>query len=549
MTTSEQHEFLKQLDKRLWDAACKLLPSLDAAVYKHVVLGIVFLKYVGDSFEQRQAELRRWFADPEHDYYLGEDADDEGFVTEELEDRDYYTEANVFWVPESARWAALLDCAKLNPGSPLPWGKDFKSVGNLLDDAMISIEKENPVLKNVLNKDYARLQIDSGKLAEVMDLINTIPFEHDSLKAKDILGHVYEYFLGQFAAAEGKKGGQFYTPKSIVTLIVEMLRPYKGRVYDPACGSGGFFVSSEEFVDAHGGNIDNLSVYGQESNPTTWRLAAMNMAIRGIEFDFGKEPGDTFTKNQHQHKRFDYIMANPPFNLPWPAEALADDARWKYGLPPAKNANFAWMQHMIHHLGPKGKMAIILANGSMSSTTGGEGEIRKAIVEADLVECVMSLPGNLFTNTPIPACIWFLNKDKSNGQNIEDLRNRTGEVLFIDASHCGYMLDRVRRDFDQEKDIQRIAQTLLYWQMGDKAKTPYEDEAGFCVSVKLEDIRQHDYVLTPGRYVGVEAIVDDGISFEEKMAELSDALYEQMRESIELDAVIRKSLEVLGYGE
>jgi type I restriction enzyme M protein len=275
----------------------------------------------------------------------------------------------------------------------------------------------------------------------------------------------------------------------------------------------------------------------------------MNMAIRGIEFDFGKEPGDTFTKNQHQHKRFDYIMANPPFNLPWPAEALADDARWKYGLPPAKNANFAWMQHMIHHLGPKGKMAIILANGSMSSTTGGEGEIRKAIVEADLVECVMSLPGNLFTNTPIPACIWFLNKDKSNGQNIEDLRNRTGEVLFIDASHCGYMLDRVRRDFDQEKDIQRIAQTLLYWQMGDKAKTPYEDEAGFCVSVKLEDIRQHDYVLTPGRYVGVEAIVDDGISFEEKMAELSDALYEQMRESIELDAVIRKSLEVLGYGE
>lgn len=307
MTTAEQHAFLKQLDKRLWDAACKLLPSLDAAVYKHVALGLIFLKYVGDSFAERQEELRAQFTDPKHEYYLGEDE----APSEELEERDYYTEANVFWVPESARWNKLLEYAKLNPGEKLPWGKEFKSAGILIDDAMIAIEKDNPTLKNVLNKSYSQLQLANGKLTEVMDLINTIPFAHDSLKAKDILGHVYEYFLGEFAAAEGKKGGQYYTPKSIVTLITEMLRPYKGRVYDPACGSGGFFVSSEEFVEEHGGKIGSLSIYGQESNPTTWKLAAMNMAIRGIEYDFGKEPGDTFSNNQHADKRFDYIMANP----------------------------------------------------------------------------------------------------------------------------------------------------------------------------------------------------------------------------------------------
>ncbi|WP_097012912.1 class I SAM-dependent DNA methyltransferase [Pseudodesulfovibrio profundus] len=549
MTALEQYAFLKKMEKRLWAAACKLLPSLDAAVYKHVVLGLVFLKYVGDSFVQRQDELKAQFADPDHEYYLDDDLEDEELLADELEERDYYTEANVFWVPEKGRWSTLLECVKLNPGSRLPWGAEFKSVGNLLDDAMDAIEKENPVLKNVLTKDFARLQVESSKLAEVMDLINTIPFEHESLKAKDILGHVYEYFLGQFAVAEGKKGGQYYTPKSIVTLIVEMLRPYKGRVYDPACGSGGFFVSSEEFVEAHGGKVGNLSIYGQESNPTTWKLAAMNMAIRGIEFDFGKEPADTFGNDQHSDKRFDYIMANPPFNISgWGANKLADDVRWKYGLPPDGNANFAWMQHMVHHLGPKGKMALLLANGSMSTATNGEADIRQKIVDADLVECIVALPGQLFTNTQIPACIWFLNKDKSNGQNIETLRDRSGEVLFIDARNCGYMIDRVLRDFDREKDILRIAQTLLNWQMGDKAETPYEDEAGFCASVELKDIRKHDYVLTPGRYVGAREEEDDGIPFGEKMAALTSTLFEQLEEGRRLDSVIRENLKKLGFG-
>lgn len=547
MTTAKQHAFLKELDKRLWEAACKLLPSLDAAVYKHVVLGIIFLKYVGDSFTQRQEELRAQFTDPKHEYYLDEDAEDESIICEELEERDYYTEANIFWVPERARWNTLLACAKLNPGEKLPWDTEFKSAGILIDDAMTAIEKDNPTLKGVLNKDYSRLQVEDGKLAEVMDLINTIPFEHESLKAKDILGHVYEYFLGQFASAEGKKGGQYYTPKSIVTLITEMLRPYKGRVYDPACGSGGFFVSSEEFVEAHGGKIGNLSVFGQESNPTTWRLAAMNMAIRGIEYDFGKEPADTFHNNQHSDKRFDYIMANPPFNLGgWGSDKLAEDVRWKYGIPPESNANFAWMQHMIHHLSTKGKMALLLANGSMSSASGGEAEIRKNIITADLVECIVALPGQLFTNTQIPACVWILNRDKSNRQNIEALRDRTNEILFIDARNCGYMVDRVLRSFKPE-DIKRIAQTLLNWQMGDKAKTPYEDEAGFCASVTLNDIIKHDYILTPGRYVGAPEEDDDGIPFEEKMEELTATLFAQMEEGQMLDEKIKTHLEKVGH--
>ncbi|ACS80789.1 type I restriction-modification system subunit M [Maridesulfovibrio salexigens] len=547
MTTAEQHKFFKDLDKRLWDAACKLLPSLDAAVYKHVVLGLVFLKYVGDSFEQRKYELLKNFTNPDHEYFLEDDED----PMEEIEERDYYVEENVFWVPESGRWVNLMDCAKLNPGEPLPWGdKTFKSVGALIDDAMTAVEKENPVLKNVLNKDYARLEVPDGKLSEVMDLINSIPFEHESLKSKDILGHVYEYFLGEFAAAEGKKGGQYYTPKSIVNLITEMLRPYKGRIYDPACGSGGFFVSSEEFVETHTHRPADLAIYGQESNPTTWRLAAMNMAIRGIEYDFGKEPADTFTNDQHGTMRFDYIMANPPFNLKgWGADSLANDVRWKYGLPPDNNANFAWMQHMIHHLSPKGKMGLLLANGSMSSATSGEGDIRRKIIEDDLVECIVALPGQLFTNTQIPACIWFLNKDKSNGQNIEDLRNRTGEVLFIDARNCGYMLDRVLRDFHPEKDIQRIAHTLLSWQVGEKSAVKYEDVPGFCAAVTLDDIRKHDYVLTPGRYVGAEEIEDNGPPFEEKMGELSTSLYEQMREGERLDKLIRENLAILGFGD
>ncbi|MGB0713797.1 MAG: N-6 DNA methylase, partial [Gammaproteobacteria bacterium] len=415
MDKAEQ-TFLNALDKKLWTAANQLLPMLDAAVYKHVVLGLIFLKYVSDTFAQRRLELEAAFQDPNHEYFLGDD--DGEFLAEELEARDYYLEANVFWVPALARWAFIQDNAKAAIGKKLSVknGKTseykFNGIGRLLDDALEAVERENPKLKGVLEKDYARKGIDDA-LPGLIDLIADIPFDHGSLKAKDILGHVYEYFLGQFAIAEGKKGGQYYTPKSIVSLIVEMLQPYQGRVYDPACGSGGFFVQSEKFVEEHGGRIGALSVYGQESNPTTWRLASMNMAIRGMDFDFGKEPANTFSRDQHPDLRADFIMANPPFNMKeWNAGVKDDDPRWRYGTPPKANANFAWMQHMVHHLAPKGVMALLLANGSMSSNTNTEGEIRRALIEADLIECMVALPGQLFTNTQIPACIWFLTKSK-----------------------------------------------------------------------------------------------------------------------------------------
>ncbi|MFN7610032.1 MAG: N-6 DNA methylase, partial [bacterium] len=392
MNTQEQ-QFLADLDKKLWTAANKLLPMLDAAVYKHVVLGLVFLKYVSDSFKERRAELEAAFRDPKHEYYLGDDAND--LVHGELETRDYYTEKNVFWVPALARWDFLQATIKVAVGQKLQvkYGKvteyEFKGAGRLLDDAMEAVERENPKLKGVLEKDYARKQIDTA-LPGLVDLIAEVPFKHGTLKSKDILGHVYEYFLGEFAIAEGKKGGQYYTPKSIVTSIVEMLQPYQGRVYDPCCGSGGFFVQSEKFVEEHGGRVGQLSIYGQESNPTTWRLASMNMAIRGMDFDFGKEPASTYTRYLHPDLRADFIMANPPFNMKeWNAGVKDDDPRWKYGVPPAGNANFAWMQHMIHHLAAQGTMALLLANGSMSSSTNNEGEIRRAIIEADLVECMV----------------------------------------------------------------------------------------------------------------------------------------------------------------
>lgn len=541
----QNEKFLKDLDNKLWASADKLRSNLDAAVYKHVVLGLVFIKYVSDAFEERRKELLEQFKDTEHEYYLGGDAELEA---EELEIRDYYTEKNVFWVPALARWDTLQSCAKLPSGTEITIknGKidtyKMVSVGRLLDDAMEAIEKDNPKLKGVLTKDYARLQIDSAKLGELVDLIATIPFIHENLKAKDILGHVYEYFLGQFASAEGKKGGQYYTPKSIVTLIVEMLEPFQGRVYDPACGSGGFFVQSERFVEEHGGRIGQLSIYGQESNPTTWRLACMNMVIRGMDFDFGKEPADTFTRDQHPDLRANYIMTNPPFNMKeWGGEQLKDDPRWKYGIPPANNANFAWMQHMIYHLAPNGSMALLLANGSMSSNTNNEGEIRKTIIEADLVECMVALPGQLFTNTQIPACIWFLtrNKESYNGS-----RERKGEVLFIDARDLGYMKDRVLRDFDYEKDIRRIADTFHAWKKGEG----YEDEPGFCKSVILDEIRKHGHVLTPGRYVGAAAQEDDGEPFGEKMERLTKELELQFEESAKLEKAIRENLKGLGYG-
>ncbi|MDD4913206.1 MAG: type I restriction-modification system subunit M [Sideroxydans sp.] len=541
---NEEQQFLNELDKKLWTAANKLLPMLDAAVYKHVVLGLIFLKYVSDAFKERREELQAAFIDPKNDYYLGPDSAE--LIEQELEARDYYTEKNVFWVPALARWDFIKDHAKVANGTKLEvkngkvYEYKFNGIGRLLDDALEAVEKENTKLKGVLEKDYARKQIDSA-LPGLIDLIAEVPFKHHTLKAKDILGHVYEYFLGQFAIAEGKKGGQYYTPKSIVTTIVEMLEPYKGRVYDPACGSGGFFVSSEKFVEEHGGRIGQLSVYGQESNPTTWKLACMNMAIRGMDFDLGKEPASTYTRDQHPDLRADFIMANPPFNMKeWNAGVKDDDPRWKYGIPPAGNANFAWMQHMIHHLAPNGSMALLLANGSMSSNTNNEGEIRKAIIEADLVECMVALPGQLFTNTQIPACIWFLTRNKTARSGWRDRKNHT---LFIDARNLGYMKDRVLRDFAEE-DIRKIAATFHAWKKGEG----YEDIPAFCKSVVLNDIRKHDYVLTPGRYVGAAEQEQDGEPFEEKMARLTAQLNEQFGESAGLERAIRDNLARLGYG-
>ncbi|MBL4583155.1 MAG: SAM-dependent methyltransferase, partial [Pseudomonadales bacterium] len=414
----------------------------------------------------------------------------------------------------------------------------------------------------VLNKLYTRLQIDQSKLGELIDLVATIPFTHASLNSKDILGHVYEYMLGQFALAEGKKGGQFYTPKSIVSLIVQMLEPFKGRVYDPAMGSGGFFVQSEHFINAHKGKIGDVSIYGQEYNHTTWQLAAMNMAIRGIDFNFGKEPANTFTNDQHPDLRSDYVMANPPFNMKeWDVGVSDDDPRWKYGTPPSGNANFAWLQHMLYHLAPNGSMGLLLANGSMSSNTNNEGAIRKALIENDLVECMVALPGQLFTNTQIPACIWFLTKNKGErtAASGRKLRDRKGEILFIDARNLGYMKDRVLRDFTQE-DLNKVTETFHNWQVGEA----YEDVAGFCASVPIEDdvqgctsvaggrtpgatLQKHDYVLTPGRYVGAVPEEEDGEPFAEKMARLTTQLKTQFEESDRLEGEIKKNLAGLGF--
>ncbi len=566
-----EQQFFNDLEKKLWTAADKLRSSLDASVYKHVVLGLIFLKYVSDAFEERQNELRAQFQNPKHDYYMDPaeyggagTAEYEENIAAELEVRDYYTEKNVFWVPLEARWQTLRDCAQIPPGDALPWnaqGKDtpekMRTVGWLIDNAMEAVERENPKLKNVLNKDFARTQIDSHKLADLIAHFSDTHFSQPtfggqvlSLKSKDILGHVYEYFLGQFALAEGKKGGQYYTPKSIVTLIVQMLQPFKGRVYDPAMGSGGFFVQSEEFIAEHGGAVvkgktGQISMYGQESNPTTWKLAAMNMAIRGLDFNFGGQPGDTLQNDLHPDLRADYVMANPPFNMKeWWSAKLESDPRWLPGCtPPQGNANFAWLQHMLYHLAPTGSMALLLANGSMSSNTNNEGEIRKQLVERDYVECMVALPGQLFTNTQIPACIWFLTKDKANGFNMDKKkRDRRGQFLFIDARQLGYMKDRVLRDFEP-KDIQKIADAFHAWQHGEG----YADVPGFCYSASLDDIRKHEHVLTPGRYVGAVEQEEDGEAFADKMTRLTAQLAEQFAESAKLEEEIKKNLAGLGY--
>ncbi len=550
----EEQKYLKDLDKKLWTAADKLRSTLSAAEYKHAVLGLIFLKYVSDTFEERRTELLKELKDPKSDIYLSKDdfdkqEDYDKEIQYELEVRDSYTEKNVFWVPEKARWKTLVELAKLPVGEDLPWEKKtpngdkfekMRGVDFLIDDALEAIEKDNSKLKGVLNKTYTRLNLDNDKLSELIDHINTIQPVFGSLHAKDILGHVYEYFLGEFASAEGKKGGQYYTPKSIVGLIVDMLEPYKGRIYDPAMGSGGFFVQSEKFVQKFGGKIGDISVYGQEYNHTTWQLAAMNMAIRGIDFNFGKGPADTLNNDQHPDLRADYIMANPPFNIrEWWSEKLVDDVRWKYGIPPEGNANFAWLQHMIHHLSPQGSMALLLANGSMSSSTKGEGDIREAVLKADLVECMVALPGQLFTNTQIPACIWFLTKNK---KATDTKRDRSKEVLFIDAREKGYMKDRVLRDFT-ESDISYIASTFHDWQQN----ISYKDVAGFCKSVKLDEIAKNDYVLTPGRYVDDKEVVNNIEIFSDKMNHLTGELKIQLEKSNQLELIIREKLGELGY--
>ncbi|OOF46403.1 restriction endonuclease subunit M [Rodentibacter trehalosifermentans] len=544
--TLTQQAFLNELDKKLWSAADHLRQQLNASDYKHIVLGLIFLKYVSDSFTAHQEKILAELADPENPLYLDRtfydsDEDYQAALTAELENRDYYIADNLFWVPPSARWQALQSVALFNTGTELPWGGKFAGVARLIDDAFDSIEKDNEKLKGALER-VSRYEVHENTLRGLINLFSDTNFTQASyngepihLGAKDILGHVYEYFLGQFAEAEGKRGGEYFTPKSIVSLIVEMIEPYFGRVYDPAMGSGGFFVQTERFIQAHQGNINQVSIYGQEFNPTTRKLAIMNMAIRGIPYDFGDYYADTFSQPLHLEQKMDFIMANPPFNLTFTEEvhkSLTNDPRWIYGTPPKGNTNFAWLQHMIYHLSPRGKIAMVMSNGSMTSQTNNEGEIRKAIVQADLVEAMVALPSQLFTNVQIPACIWFLNRNKT----------RKNEVLFIDARQIGYMKTRVLRDFTHE-DIAKIADTFHAWQKSQG----YEDQPAFCKSATVEDIAKNDYVLTPGRYVGTAEQEDDGIPFAEKMQKLTALLKEQFKQSAELEAEIKKNLGGLGY--
>jgi type I restriction enzyme M protein len=496
-------------ETKLWQAADKMRNNMDAAEYKHVVLGLIFLKYISDAFSELYQKLSNT---------KGADA----------EDPDEYRADNIFYVPKKARW----DYLQKNAKQP--------TIGKLIDDAMDEIEKDNPGLKGVLPKNYAREGLDKQRLGELIDLIGTIGLGDKENRSKDILGRVYEYFIGRFADAEGKSGGQFYTPRSIVRLLVEMLEPYKGRVFDPCCGSGGMFVQSEKFVQAHGGRIGDIAVYGQESNQTTWRLCKMNLAIRGIDANITWNNEGSFLNDAHKDLKADFVIANPPFNdSDWKGEMLREDIRWKCGTPPVGNANFAWVQHFIYHLSPTGTAGFVLANGSMSSNTSGEGEIRKTIIEADLVDCMVSLPSQLFYNTMIPACLWFIARDKKNSK----FRDRRGQVLFIDARNMGVMIDRRHRELTDD-DIAKITGTYHAWRAkGGK----YKDEAGFCKSAKLDDIRKHGYILTPGRYVGTEVLEEDDEVFEEKMKKLTTELNQQFKQSAKLEAEIRRNLKGLGY--
>ncbi|MBM4118599.1 SAM-dependent DNA methyltransferase [bacterium] len=516
-------------EAQLWQMADALRGSMDAAEYKHVVLGLIFLKYISDAFEEQHAKLvaeKAKGADPE--------------------DPDEYRAKSIFWVPPEARWAHLKAQAKQ------------PTIGQLVDDAMAGIERDNPILKpegiGVLPKDFARPALDKTRLGQLIDLVSNIKVGDEASRAKDLLGQIYQYFLSQFALAEGRKGGEFWTPQCVVRLLVEMIEPYRGRVYDPCCGTGGMFVHSVQFTAAastgngNGGKAGNwkskpdISIYGQESNYTTWRLAKMNLAIRGIDGQIAH--GDTFHDDRHPDLKADFILANPPFNVSdWGGERLRDDKRWQYGAPPSGNANFAWVQHIVHHLAPAGVAGFVLANGSMSSNQSGEGEIRKGLIEADLVDCMVALPGQLFYSTQIPACLWFLARDRKNGR----FRDRRGQVLFIDARKLGRMVDRTHRELTDE-DIVRIAATYHAWR-GGKEVGEYADVPGFCRSAPLEEVRKHGHVLTPGRYVGAEAQEDDGESFEEKMKRLTATLREQEAEAAKLDALIAANLKELGYGK
>jgi type I restriction enzyme M protein len=526
-------------EAKLWLAADKLRNNMDAAEYKHVVLGLIFLKYISDTFEEHRAKL------------LAGEGDYEGA---DPEDPDEYKAENVFWVPSDARWPHLQASAKQ------------PTIGKTVDDAMVALERDNIRLKGVLPKDYARPGLDKHRLGELIDLIATISLTAASEGEKthrsvDLLGRVYEYFLTRFASAEGKNGGQFYTPSCVVRCLVEMLAPYKGRIYDPACGSGGMFVQSEKFVESHGGNLGDISIYGQESNATTRRLAVMNLAIRGIEADIGKEHADTFRNVQHPDLRADYVLANPPFNdSDW--HRKDDDVRWKYGVPPKGNANFAWVQHFIHHLAPDGMAGFVLANGSMSSNQSGEGEIRKALIEADLVDCMVALPGQLFYSTQIPVCLWFLTRNKAADAK-RHFRDRRKETLFIDARKMGTLTDRVHRELTEE-DLEKITSTYHAWRSDDREwrgeaekagctlpadpGTGYADIPGFCKSATTEEIAAHGHILTPGRYVGAEEVEDDGDPFEEKMPRLVAELHAQFAESAKLEQAIKANLKGLGYG-
>jgi type I restriction enzyme M protein len=514
-------------EHKLWAAADKLRGHMDPGEYKHVVLGLIFLKYISDSFENRREELKTEINEPSSFIYTTEPAEKDAI----LEDRDEYLAENVYWVVPAARWSFL----QANAKQP--------EIGKLIDEAMVAIEKENPRLRGVLPKDYARPALDKHRLGEMVDLISTIGLGDAVSQQKDVLGRVYEYFLAKFASQEGKGGGEFYTPAHVVRVLVEMLQPFKGRVFDPCCGSGGMFVQSEKFVEAHGGRTTDIAIYGQESNPTTWKLAQINLAIRGIDADLGSTYADSFHNDLHPDLKANFVLANPPFNdSDWGGDRLVDDPRWRYGTPPAGNANFAWVQHFIHHLSPRGIAGFVLANGSMSSQTSNEGEIRANIIEADLVDCMVALPGQLFYSTQIPVCLWFLARDKENS----GFRDRRGETLFIDARKMGTMVDRTHRELTVE-DIGRIAGTYHAWR-GQPDLDKYADIAGFCKSASTEEIQENNHILTPGRYVGIPEREEDDEPFEAKMQRLTDQLYAQFAESASLEAEIRANLEELGYG-